>query len=151
MYEWGSVGRKNELSSVLQRLDFGLPDMTPEGVAAARSSTQPVGEPQQRIIEMLEGRLRCVFKRGTLWHECEVNMIQFSQIPGGQCLGHHHDRRDKWQEGIASVAWSSSTGEDDERGARTVDARPPVPGQQPPELPARWYSQLISALAPALS
>jgi hypothetical protein len=125
MYEWGSVGRKNELSSVLQRLDFGLPDMTPEGVAAARSSTQPVGEQQQRIIEMLESRMRQVFKHGTLWRDSEVNMIQLSQIPAGQCLGHHHDRRDKWQEGIASVAWSSAAGDNDDRGQ--LLATPPTP------------------------
>jgi len=43
-------------------------------------------------------------------------MVQLSQIPGGQCLGHHFDRRDKWQEGIASVAWSETAGQDDSRG-----------------------------------
>ena len=41
MYNWGSVGRHNELASVLQRIDFGLPDMTAEGVAAAKSLVQP--------------------------------------------------------------------------------------------------------------
>ena len=36
MYNWGNVGKRNELASVLQRIDFGMPEMTAEGVAAAR-------------------------------------------------------------------------------------------------------------------
>ena len=31
--------------------------------------------------------------------------MQFTQIGPGRCLGNHFDRRDKWREGIASVAW----------------------------------------------
>ena len=45
-----------------------------------------------------------------------ANMLQFTQIAAGHCLGHHYDRRDKWSEGIASVAWSDIGNETDARG-----------------------------------
>merc|ERR1711938_66138 len=35
LYNWGSVGRHNELASVMSRIDFGVEDMTAEGVAAS--------------------------------------------------------------------------------------------------------------------
>ena len=38
-------------------------------------------------------------------------MMQFTQIGPGRCLGNHFDRRDKWREGIASVAWSETAGD----------------------------------------
>ena len=43
-------------------------------------------------------------------------MMQFTRIAPGTCLGNHFDRRDKWEEGIASVAWSDHSGISDPRG-----------------------------------
>ena len=37
-------------------------------------------------------------------------MMQFTRISPGTCLGNHFDRRDKWHEGIASIAWSDACG-----------------------------------------
>jgi len=121
MYNWGHVGRKSELASVLQRIDFGLPEMTAEGVAAARSMVQPIGELQQQIISLLEMRLRAAFGApawgGTMPNApTNPNMMQFTEIAPGTCLGNHFDRRDKWAEGIASIAWSDAPGVSDPRG-----------------------------------
>ena len=112
MYHWGSVGKKGELASVLKRIDWGNEEMTAEGVAAARSLTRPLRDAQKELVALFEGRLRAVFgKCADLWPDGEgANMLQFSQIPAGQCLGDHFDRRDKWREGIVSVAWSAETG-----------------------------------------
>ena len=46
----------------------------------------------------------------------QVNMMQFTQIGPGRCLGNHFDRRDKWREGIASVAWGEAESPTDARG-----------------------------------
>ena len=43
-------------------------------------------------------------------------MMQFTQIGPGRCLGNHFDRRDKWREGIASVAWGEAESPTDARG-----------------------------------
>ena len=42
--------------------------------------------------------------------------MQFTQIGPGRCLGNHFDRRDKWREGIASVAWGEAESPTDARG-----------------------------------
>lgn len=120
LYNWGNIGRKSELASVLQRIDFGLPEMTAEGVAAARSLVQPIGELQQQLITMLEERLRAAFGRpawgGYDERSIHPNMMQFTRIAPGTCLGNHFDRRDKWDEGIASIGWSDDAGNGDPRG-----------------------------------
>ena len=123
LYNWGNVGRYNELASVLQRIDFGLPEMTAEGVAAARSSVQPIGELQQTLITLLEMRMRAAFGKvawggedGPTHPDCRPNMLQFTRIAPGTCLGNHFDRRDKWDEGIASLAWGEAHGLKDPRG-----------------------------------
>ena len=123
MYNWGNVGRHNELASVLQRIDFGVEEMTAEGVAAARSSVQPIGELQQALITLLEERMRAAFGRvawggeeGPTHPDCRPNMLQFTRIAPGTCLGNHFDRRDKWDEGIASIAWGEAPGHRDPRG-----------------------------------
>lgn len=149
MYNWGNIGRKSELASVLQRIDFGLPDMTAEGVAAQRSLVQPIGELQQQIISLLEARLRAAFGTVAWGGPCQPsssrgggaicrpalapNMMQFTRIAPGTCLGNHFDRRDKWDEGIASIAWSEAAGTSDERGDRwtlRMQCGPPGPGQK---------------------
>lgn len=121
MYNWGSVGRKAELASVLQRIDFGQPDMTAEGVAAARSAVQPLGALQRQVIALFEARLRRAFGPSAWGGELDApplapNMLQFTRISPSTCLGNHYDRRDKWQEGIASIAWSDDAGVHDARG-----------------------------------
>ena len=123
MYNWGNVGKRNELASVMQRIDFGLPEMTAEGVAAARSNVQPIGELQQVLISLLEERMRHAFgdvawggRDGPPHPDMRPNMLQFTRIAPGTCLGNHFDRRDKWDEGIASFAWSETHGHRDPRG-----------------------------------
>ena len=123
MYNWGSIGRKAELASVMQRIDFGLPEMTAEGVAAQSNTVQPIGELQLQIISLLEARLRVAFGPvawgGVTTGEAPAlspNMMQFTRIAPHTCLGNHFDRRDKWQEGIASIAWSDGEGYEDPRG-----------------------------------
>ena len=124
LYNWGNVGLKQELASVMQRIDFGLPEMTAEGVAAVKSSTQPLGELQLQVISLLEMRLRRAFGTFAWGGEGDgappalsPNMMQFTRIAPATCLGNHFDRRDKWQEGIASIGWSEGVGFDsDPRG-----------------------------------
>ena len=142
LYNWGSIGRKNDLASVLQRIDFGLPEMTAEGVAAARNTVQPIGELQQQILTLLELRLREAFgeaawggpeRDGCPPPSIRPNMMQFTRIAPGTCLGNHFDRRDKWDEGIASVAWSDVAGVADPRGDRwtlRMQCGPSGPGQK---------------------
>ena len=95
MYNWGNVGRRNELASVLQRIDFGLPEMTAEGVAASGSNgtqVQPIGELQQHVISLLEMRMRAHFGE-VAWGgedptpEHRPNMLQFTRIAPGTCFG----------------------------------------------------------------
>lgn len=130
LYNWGSigkgggVGRDGDLASVLERIDFGPREMSAEGVAAARSHTQPMGECRQRVVDLLVARLRNAFGEAQLWAEGEEgsegssspNMMQLTRIPPGRCLGNHFDRRDKWAEGIASVAWGEAAVPGDARG-----------------------------------
>jgi hypothetical protein len=81
-----------------------------------------VGELQQQLISLLEARLRAAFGPTAWGGEEEVspdvrpNMLQFTRIAPGTCLGNHFDRRDKWEEGIASIAWSETAGHHDPRG-----------------------------------
>ena len=97
--------------------------MTAEGVAAAKSAVQPIGALQLQLITLLEERLRVAFGAAA-WGgttvgsapELSPNMMQFTRISPGTCLGNHFDRRDKWHEGIASIAWSDSAGSADPRG-----------------------------------
>ena len=130
LYNWGSigkgvgVGRDGDLASVLERIDFGPREMSAEGVAAARSHTQPMGECRQRVVDLLVARLRSAFGEAQLWAEggegskssSSPNMMQLTRIPPGRCLGNHFDRRDKWAEGIASVAWGEAAAPGDARG-----------------------------------
>jgi len=124
MYQWGSVlAGKHKLAASLQRIDFGLPDMSAEGVAAAGTatlSTRPIGEHQQQVISLFEARLCVAFAAAKLWSGQNVNMVQLSQIAPGQSLGYHVDRRDKWLEGIASVAWSQLACPSDPRGDQWI-------------------------------
>ena len=59
---------------------------------------------------------------------------QFTRIAPATCLGNHYDRRDKWQEGIASIAWGDGVGFDrDPRGDQwklQMQLGPPGPGQK---------------------
>ena len=50
-------------------------------------------------------RLRSVF--GGLWESDAVNMMQFTQIGPGRCLGNHFDRRRAagWGVGLGGGAW----------------------------------------------
>ena len=120
LYHWGELGRaggaQSGLASTLKRIDFGEEEMTAEGVAASRSAVQPLGALQLELIAMFETRLRAAF-RPLLWADSPcANMLQFTQISAGHCLGHHFDRRDKWSEGIASIAWSDVASAADPRG-----------------------------------
>jgi hypothetical protein len=75
MYHWGKVGQRAELASVLSRIDFGLPDMTAEGVAAAKSNVQPIGELQLQVISLLEERLRRAFGKAAWGGEIVSPML----------------------------------------------------------------------------
>jgi hypothetical protein len=48
-------------------IDFGPPEMRAEGVAAAKSFTQPIGELRQLVLEVLVQRLRRTFRNHGLW------------------------------------------------------------------------------------
>ncbi|EOD08874.1 hypothetical protein EMIHUDRAFT_465504 [Emiliania huxleyi CCMP1516] len=75
-----------ELASILQRIDFGLEEMTAEGVAAqSKSFTRAIGRHrqrlaplpprhQQRLIQLLEARMRQVFALAGLWRECHASL-----------------------------------------------------------------------------
>jgi hypothetical protein len=95
-----------------RRIDFGPPSMTAEGVAAARSFVQPIGALRKTLVALLAARLRAAFAATRLWEGTEVNMMQFTQIGSGDVLANHYDRRDKWDEGIASIGWSEAAGAD---------------------------------------
>lgn len=116
MYNFGRVGPRGDLSSVMRRLDFGVAEAKAEGEAADRSHVQPLCGEQRKLLMLVAARLRRVFG-SRLWAASEPNMLQLMQIEPGTCLGNHFDRRDMWSEGIASIAWSRQPGAADARGA----------------------------------
>ena len=56
--------------------------------------------------QMLGARLQHVFDPVQLWADTEPDTLQLTKIGCAQKLANHWDRRDRWQEGIASLAWS---------------------------------------------
>ena len=60
----------------------------------------------QFLSQMLSERMQHVFGPVQLWADIEPDTLQMTKIGEAQKLANHWDRRDRWQEGIASVAWS---------------------------------------------
>ena len=61
-------------------------------------------------------RLRHVCAAARLWKAVEPDTLQLLKMNAAQRLANHVDRRERWQEGIASVAWSELPAENDLRG-----------------------------------
>lgn len=114
-YAYGSTGRHNELASVVQRIDFGPRQMRAEGIVSG-SPMWRLGSVRQEMLSLIEERLRYVCSAAGLWQATRPDTLQLTKIGCAQKLDNHWDRRDRWQEGIASIAWSELPCEGDVRG-----------------------------------
>ena len=108
-------GRQGALASVVQRIDFGPAEMRPEGMVGG-SPMWRLGHERAEVLTMVGDRLRHVFAQCQLWHDTQPDTVQLTKIGSTQRIANHWDRRDKWLEGIASVAWSELPCEKDLRG-----------------------------------
>ncbi|KAL3908087.1 MAG: hypothetical protein SGPRY_009934 [Prymnesium sp.] len=104
-YSYGETGRHGELASVVQRIDFGPSKMQPEGVVGGTPMWR-LGSSRSLLLKMVGERLRHVFRTAGLWRDDEPDTLQLTKIGCAQKLANHFDRRDRWLEGIASIAWS---------------------------------------------
>ena len=107
------------LGSAVQRIDFG-PNAGEagrgEGVVSGASMWR-LGALRAELLNMVGERLRHVFQRQGLWAHTQPDTLQLTKIGEGQQIANHYDRRDRWQEGIASIAWSElPTSERESRG-----------------------------------
>ena len=76
-----------------------------------------VDELRAQLLELFRARFRAVFHGAELWGGgTEPNSLQFTQMGSLQNIANHWDRRDKWDEGIATAAWSELPSVDDLRG-----------------------------------
>jgi len=114
-YTYGSTGRHGELASMVQRIDFGPANLPPEGVVGGTPMWR-LGSLRTELVQMLGARLQYVFSPVQLWPDMEPDNLQLTKIGCAQKLANHWDRRDRWEEGIASVAWSELPSEADLRG-----------------------------------
>jgi len=78
---------------------------SPSRLTSASATPQLMGE-----------RLRRVFGDAALWPATRPNQLQLTRMGHAQQIANHYDKRDKWKEGIASVAWSELPCEEDLRG-----------------------------------
>lgn len=101
------VPERADLNSVLQRIDFGPVGCMPEGVVASQSPMWPIGAARTRLLALLQARVRSVFGQRLPWDDAEhaADMMQFTQMRPNEELAPHYDSRDRWGEGIASMAW----------------------------------------------
>ena len=118
-YTYGTTGRRGELASVVQRIDFGPNDVVAEGFVGG-SPMLALDAIHTEILELLGTRLRDVFGRASLWDGTAPNSLQLTRMGCKQNIANHWDRRDKWREGIATVAWSELPSEEDIRGESYV-------------------------------
>ena len=110
---------RTALGSAVQRIDFG-PNAGEagrgEGVVSGASMWR-LGALRAELLNMVGERLRHVFQRQGLWAHTQPDTLQLTKIGAGQQIANHYDRRDRWQEGIASIAWSElPTSECESRG-----------------------------------
>ena len=75
-----------------------------------------LGAARAELLQMLSDRLRTVFAPAELWATTEPDTLQIMKVGAQQVLANHWDRRDKWLEGIASVAWGELPAEGANRG-----------------------------------
>lgn len=103
----------------MQRIDFG-PNAgevgRAEGVVSG-SEMWRMGSMRAEMLSLVSERLRHVFSVAALWAHTQPDTLQLTKIGAGQQIANHFDRRDRWQEGIASIAWSElPTSESEMRG-----------------------------------
>ena len=113
-YSYGTTG-SDRLDSVVQRIDFGPRQMRAEGVVSGAPMWR-LGSIRSEMLHLIEERLRHVCAEAGLWHTTRPDTLQLTKIGSAQKLANHWDRRDRWQEGIASIAWSELPCEEDVRG-----------------------------------
>jgi len=114
-YSYGETGRHGQLASVVQRIDFGPAYLRAEGVVGG-THMWPLGGERAELLRMVGERLRHVFGGAGLWRAETPDTLQLTRIGCAQKLANHFDRRDRWLEGIATVAWSELPCEADLRG-----------------------------------
>jgi hypothetical protein len=102
-------GGRSSLDSVLQRIDFGPAGCFPEGVAATQSPMWPLDGVRARLLAMMAARVQSTFGELLPWatagKACGADMMQLTQMRPREELAPHVDSRDRWGEGIASIAW----------------------------------------------
>ena len=115
---FGMSGRLGELASVVQRIDFG-PSAGETGHGGGVMSVSPMwrlGSLRAEMVMMVSDRLKHVFREQHLWKAVQPDVLQLTKLRCGQQLTNSFDRRERWQEGIASVVWSELPCEGDLRG-----------------------------------
>lgn len=114
-YSYGTARGAKGLASVVQRIDFGPEGLQAEGLVGG-SPVWRLGKARAALLQLLGDRLRHVFGAAKLWAETQPDTMQLTKIGANQKIANHLDRRDKWLEGIATLAWSELPCEADLRG-----------------------------------
>ena len=104
------------LASVVQRIDFGPRHIRPEGIVSGNDEMWRLGSLRSEMLSLISERFRHVFGTCGLWERAHPDTLQLLQIGPNQGLANHMNRRERWQEGIASVAWSELPCESDLKG-----------------------------------
>ena len=114
-YAWhgNNGGSYGGLADVVQRIDFGPNDLRGDNTG---SPMWRLGSLRAEMLSLLGERLRHVCEAAGLWSGTQPDTMQLTKMGPAQKLANHHDRRDRWQEGIASVVWSELPAESDLRG-----------------------------------
>lgn len=113
-YAYGP-GYEKGLASVVQRLDFGPREIRPEGLVSGVGMLR-LGSARAEVLSMLGERLRHLCASVGLWAATQPDTLQLTKMELGQSLAPHYDRRDRWQEGLATIGWSALPAENDLRG-----------------------------------
>ena len=101
---------------MVQRIDFGPRQIRAEGMVGG-SPMWRLGSLRAEMLRLVGERLRHVCGAAGLWRGGPLpDTLQLTRMGPAQKLASHYDRRDRWQEGIASVAWSELPSEADLRG-----------------------------------
>jgi len=114
-YSYGTARGAKGLLAVVQRIDFGPEGLQAEGLVGG-SPVWRLGKARAALLQLLGDRLRRVFGEARLWMETQPDTMQLTKIGANQKIANHLDRRDKWLEGIATLAWSELPCEADLRG-----------------------------------
>ena len=110
-----AYGSKVRHADCVQRIDFGPRQLAPEEMLNDAQMWR-LGELRTELLTLVCERLRVACKAAGLWGAATPDAMQLMQMGAGQQLAQHYERRERWQDGVASIAWSSLPSEADARG-----------------------------------